>query len=95
MNSECWPVRRCENNTRANVFARLIIRMKKYRVQGYVFPVEYLQNGERYSSSVLTIGKAKNHATSWYKRRLCSRYRSRDIEVSNISIFECWPIRAL
>ena len=69
--------------------------MKKYRVQGYVLPVEYLRNGERYSSSVFTLSKAKNHANSLYKRRLCSCYRFRDIIVVIIKNFECWPVRAL
>ena len=84
---------RCKNNTRANVFARLI---KKFRVQGYVLPVEYLRNGKRYSSSVSTIGTSKSQATLWFKRRrLCSFYRSRDIIVAKIMNFECWPVRAL
>ena len=74
---------------------RIIIRMKKYRVQGYVFPVEYLRNGDWYSSSVSTIGKAKSHATSWYKLRLCIGYRFRDFIVIIIKNFECWPVRAL
>ena len=55
--------------------------------------VEYLRNGERYSSSVFTLSKAKSHASNWYKRRLCSCYRFRDIKsstsrISNADLYE-------
>ena len=60
---------------------------------GLVFPVEYLRNGERYSSSVFTVAKVKSHATKWYKRRLCRSYRFRDMKSStsglpNADLFE-------
>ena len=49
----------------------------------------YLRNGERYSSSVFTLSKAKSHATNWYKPRFCSCYHFRDIIVVKIMNFEC------
>ena len=85
--TECWPVRRKE------LIIIIRIKIKKYRVQGYVLPVEYLRNGKRYSSSVFTVAKAKSHATKWCKRRLCSCYHSRDIRPEATMNFECWPIR--
>ena len=72
-----------------------IIRIKKYRVQGYVLPVEYLRNGKRYSSSVFTMAKANSHATKRCKRRLCRSYLFRDIIVVTTTNFECWPVWAL
>ena len=67
---------------------RRIIRIKKYRVQGYVLPVKYLQNGMRYSNSVFTMIKYKSHAKNCFKRRLCSCYRFWDIVVANIKNFK-------
>ena len=65
-----------------------------------MFPVEYLQNGERYSSSVFIVAKVKSHATKRCKRRLCRFYRFRDIlssisGISNADLFDraSWYIR--
>ena len=41
-------------------------RIKIYRDWGYVLPVKYLRNGERYPSSVFTGLNGKSHATNWY-----------------------------
>ena len=58
-----------------------------------VFRFKYLRNGQRYSSSVFTVAKAKSHATKWCKRRFCRSYRFRDIKsstsgLSNADLFE-------
>ena len=40
-----------------------------------VFPVKYLRNGRRYSSSDSTVAKGNNRATKRCKRRFCRSYR--------------------
>ena len=47
-----------------------------------MFPVKYLRNGKRYSSSVFTVTKGKSHATKRCKPSLCCCYRFRDIKSS-------------
>ena len=48
---------------------------KEISRSGLSLPVEYLQNGKRYSSSVFTFGWCKSHATKRCNPRLCSCYR--------------------
>ena len=69
---------------RANWYIdRTVVRSnKELSRSGLVFEVEYLRNGERYSSFVLTFGNRRSCATRRYKRRLCSCYRFRDIKSS-------------
>ena len=55
---------------------------KEISPSGLVFPVKYLRNGKRYSSSVFTFRNRKSCSTRRYKRRLCSCYRFRDIKSS-------------
>ena len=40
-----------------------------------VFPVKYLRNGRRYSSSVFPVAKGNSRATKRCKRRFCRLYR--------------------
>ena len=53
-----------------------------------LLPVEYLQNGKRYSSFVFTVANGKSHATKRCNPRLCSCYRFWDIIVANIKNFK-------
>ena len=48
---------------------------KEISRSGLVFPVEYLRNGKRYSSFVLTVDNGKSYATKRCNTRFCSCYR--------------------
>ena len=45
---------------------------KEISRSGLLLPVEYLRNGERYSSSVFTVAKRESHATKRCNPGLCS-----------------------
>ena len=47
---------------------------KEISRSGLSLPVEYLRNGKRYSSFVLTVANGKSHATKRCNPRLCSCY---------------------
>ena len=58
-----------------------------------VFPVKYLRNGRRYSSSVFTVAKGNSRATKRCKRRFCRSYRFWDMksstsELRNADLYE-------
>ena len=58
-----------------------------------VFPVKYLRNGRRYSSSVWTVAKGNSRATQRCKRRFCRSYRFWDMksstsELRNADLYE-------
>ena len=58
-----------------------------------VFPVKYLRNGRRYSSSVSSVGKGNSRATKRCKRRFCHSYRLWDMtsstsELRNADLYE-------
>ena len=55
----------------------IIIDKKNNEISAFwaVFPVKYLRNGRRYSSSVLTVAKGNSRATKRCKRRFCRSYR--------------------
>ena len=58
-----------------------------------VFPVKYLRNGKRYSSSVFTMAKCNSRATKRCKRRYCRSYRFWDMksstsELRNADLYE-------
>ena len=61
---------------------------KEISRSGLLLPVEYLRNGKRYSSFVLTVTKRKSHATKRCNPRLCCCYRFWDIVVANIKNFK-------
>ena len=58
-----------------------------------VFPVKYLRNGKRYSSSVSTVAKGNSRATKRCKRSFCRSYRFWDMksstsELRNADLYE-------
>ena len=55
----------------------IIIEKKNKEISTFwtVFPVKYLRNGRRYSSSVFTVAKGNSRATKRCKRRFCLSYR--------------------
>ena len=70
-----------------------IIRIKKYSRSRLFFPVKYLRNGRRYSSSVFTVAKGNSRATKRCKRRFCRSYRFWDMksstsELRNADLYE-------
>ena len=85
--SECWPVRASEINTRSNEFARLIIRIKKYRVQGSCFRSNISETVIEIRVPFSLLARCKSHATKRCNPRLCSCYRFWDIVVANINNF--------
>ena len=62
----------------------IIIIEKNKEISAFwaVFPVKYLRNGKRYSSSVLTVAKGNSRATKRCKRRFCRSYRFWDMKSS-------------
>ena len=96
MNFECWPIRPSRFKKPSNDSSYgLIIRIKKYRVQGSCFRSNISKTIRDIWVPFAAKIKGKSRAIRRYKRRLCSCYRFRDIRVVIIMNFECWPIRAL
>ena len=97
---DTWPSCSAERNNNNNNKNKNKNENKEISRSGLVFPVEYLRNVKRYSSSVFTFGNRKSCATRRYKRRFCTCCRFRDIKsstswISNADLFERanWYIR--